>query len=417
MEVVGQIWNFLRDRTDAGITPVACFGARRSSKTWTISQFLLNKMHDDGDVVIFASMTENQGDTGAYNDCKDIIADNPAWTPYFIITSSPRRILCTINRNGRTGRAVFRSYKNAATAKGAACDWVYINEANEFTLQQYYALTANARKGVIIDYNPEDGKFWADQDDNPVVAPENRLLCKWQWNRRHLTPVTLKWFDDLKTRGLAPNASSADVAFYRRYYLGMYAEIYGDIFTPANIVREKVDVSRLRAISIIADPSNLTGADYFSSVCVGTDGARLYIIDTFSENTSSVPAAVTDWAEWCKRWEVVLNKWREWVAQYGVRVIFIESNGVGQEFFRYAKDAYGGMMKPFASSENKHKRIQNNYNNIINRVVWNDTPEVDAYLTQVYAYSGKEQAGLHDDNIDCVSSAFDIYYKQTRFMQ
>lgn len=414
MEVVGQIWNFLRERTAMGESPIGLYGSRRCSKTWTISQFLLCRAFDEGDKCIFASMTETQGDAGAYEDCKSIIASNPAWLPYFEISRSPRRITCTFMRGSKRGSLSFRSFKDADTAKGAACDWIYINEANKFTLKQFYAITANARKGVIVDYNPEDDKFWADD----LIKPENLLQCKWQWNRRHLTPVTLKWFDDLKERGTAPNATSADVAFYRRYYLGEYAEIYGDIFTPANILREKIDPKRLRNFAIIADPSGLTGADYFASVCVATDGARLYIIDGLSQNESPLPkeVAASNWEEWCKRWEGILDKWQEWVREYGCRMIFVEGNGVGAEFIRYARSK-GFNIKPFTAKGNKHKRILDNYSQITNRVVWNEGEAMDAYLAQVYGYCGKDADGVHDDNIDCANSAFDIFYRETRFMQ
>ena len=169
-------------------------------------------------------------------------------------------------------------------------------------------------------------------------------------------------------------------------------------------------------MSIIADPSNLTGADYFASVCAATDGARVYILDAFSLNTSSVSAAVTDWAQWCERWRVVLDKWREWVLAYGVEFTFCESNGVGAEFIRYAR-SQEWEIKPYASTGNKHRRIMENYENIISRVVWNDTQAVSDYLAQVYEYTGKDESGRHDDNIDCASSAFDIYYKQTNLMR
>ena len=414
MEVVGQIWNFLRERTGQGESPIGLYGSRRCSKTWTISQFLLSKSFDEGDKCIFASMTETQGDAGAYEDCKNIIADNPAWLPYFDIQKTPRRITCKFTRGTRRGQLTFRSFKDADTAKGAACDWVYINEANKFSLKQFYAITANARKGVIVDYNPEDAKFWAED----IIKPANLLQCKWQWNRRHLTPIQLQWFEDLKTKGESPNASSADVAFYRRYYLGEYAEIYGDIFTPANIIRETIDPTRLHSFAIVADPSNLTGADYFSSVVVATDGARLYIVDAMSTNESDVPAALTasNWEEWCKRWHTILSKWREWVVLYDIRMIFAESNGVGAEFLRYAR-SNDWQIRPVTAKGNKHKRILENYNNITTRVVWNSTPEMDAYLSQVYGYTGKDEEGVHDDNIDTANTAFNIFYKETRFMQ
>lgn len=414
MESVGQILDFLLDRTEKGESPIGLYGARRCSKTWTISQFLLMRAFDFGERIIFASMTETQGDAGAYEDCKNIIADNPAWTPHFDIQKSPRRISCTFLRNGHRGTLLFRSFKDADTAKGAACDWVYINEANKFTLKQFYAITANARKGVIVDYNPEDAKFWAED----IIKPENLLQCKWQWNRDHLTPIQLQWFEDLKRKAESPNASSADVTFYRRYYLGEYAEIYGDIFTPSNIVREKIDPTRLFNYAIIADPSALTGADYFASVLAATDGARMYIVDTFSTNTSTIPAAVaaSNWDEWCKRWKVVLETWREWVLQYDAQMIFCESNGVGAEFIRYAR-SQDWAVKPFAAKGNKHRRILDNYDSLTKRVVWNETEHVDEYLKQVYAYTGKDAEGVHDDNIDCANTAFDIFYKQTRMMQ
>ena len=413
MEVVGQIWNFLRDRTDKGESPIGLYGSRRCSKTWTISQFLLSRAFDHGDKCIFASMTETQGGEGAYEDCKNIIAGNPAWTPFFVIGTSPRRIVCKFLRGNKKGAISFRSFKDADTAKGAACDWVYINEANKFSLKQFYAITANARKGVIVDYNPEDAKFWAED----IIKPENLLQCRWQWNRRHLTDIQLQWFEDLKRKAESPNATSADVTFYRRYYLGEYAEIYGDIFTPANIVRETIDPKRLRNFAIVADPSNLTGADYFASVLVATDGARMYIIDALSLNESSLPSdlAASSWEEWCKRWQVVLDKWREWVARYDAQMVFCESNGVGAEFIRYARSEDWGI-KPFAAKGNKHKRILENYNNLTTRVVWNETETIDGYLKQVFAYSGKDQDGVHDDNIDCANTAFDIFYKQTRMM-
>lgn len=412
MEVVGEIWTFLQDRVAKGETPIALYGARRSSKTWTIAQFFLNRAFNYGEKCIIASMTETQGDAGAYEDCQNIVRDNPAWSPYFVVTRSPRKLICRFARGNRNGQLYFRAFKDADTAKGAACDWIYINEANKFTLKQYYTITANARKGVILDYNPEEHRFWAED----IVKSENILRCKWQWNRRHLTPAILQWFEDLKRRGTAPDATSADKAFYRRYYCGEYADIYGDVFTPANIIREQVDSTRLRFVGIVADPSNLTGADFFATVCVATDGARLYVLDALSVNTSDVPAAVTNWEAWCKRWQPILERWRAWRAQHGAQMIFCEANGVGAEFLRYARSE-GWAVRPFQVSANKHKRILDNYDVLTSRVVWHESENVDAYLQQVYAFTGKEQADIHDDNIDCVSSAVDIYYRHTRMMQ
>lgn len=358
-----------------------------------------------GYVVSVATMTDTQGRLGAYQDAKDIISASPSLSPYCTIGVQPRVIT-----HASGGRMFFNSYKSSETAKGIACDYLYINEANNFTEQQYIDLAASVRRAVFADRNPNT-ECWTERNGFSIIH------STWKNNAHNLTAQQLQWFEDLKAKAESPNATSADIAFYRMYYLGEYAEIYGDIFTPANIVREKVDATRLRNFAIIADPSNLTGADYFASLCVATDGARLYILDAFSENTSSISVAATEWSEWCKRWAVVLDKWREWIREYDVRVIFCEKNGVGAEFLRYAHSEGIGNIKPFTSTGNKHKRILANYDNICSRVVFNESERVDNYLSQVYAYTGREKTDGHDDNIDCVSTAFDIFYKQTRFMQ
>lgn len=387
-----------------GVRRFDLMGGRRSGKSYFIEQFLLAQVLQ-GSVVNVATMTNTQGRLGAYADVLDILDKSPNGARWFEVTKNPKEVRCLANR----GRMFFNSYMYGERAKGIACDWLWMNEGNNFTEQQYIDLSASVRCGVIVDRNPNSDCF---TERNGFLL----LHSDWTFNKENLTAEQLGWFNKLKEKAESPDATSADVAFYRMYYLGEYAEIFGDIFTPANIVREQVQSERLFNFAIIADPSNLTGADYFASVCAATDGARMYIIDALSVNTSSVPAAVNDWETWCSRWRVVLDKWREWTARYGVNMIFCEANGVGAEFIRYARSE-GWSIRPVQATGNKHKRITGNYEMLTNRVVWNNTPELDAYLSQVYEYTGKDEAGKHDDNIDCASTAFDIFYKHTRMMQ
>lgn len=388
----------------SGCTRFDFMGGRRSGKTYFILQRLLGFIQK-GYVVSVATMTDTQGRLGAYQDAKDIITQSPHLAAHCTIGIQPRVI-----QHASGGRMFFNSYKSSETAKGIACDYLYINEANNFTEQQYIDLAASVRRAVFADRNPNT-ECWTERNTFSLIH------STWKNNAENLTAQQLEWFADLKRKAESPNATGADIAFYRMYYLGEYAEIFGDIFTPSNIQREKVDVARLRNFAIIADPSNLTGADYFACVLVATDGARMYVVDVFSENTSDIPVNATDWALWCKRWEKVLDQWREWIPRYDVRVIFCEQNGVGNEFLRYAKGEDVANIKPFIASESKHKRILANYDNICSRVVFNEGERIDAFLSQVYEYAGKDKADAHDDNIDCVSTAFDIFYKQTRFMQ
>lgn len=409
-DITRYIYRHLEDAKRRGVTPIALQGARRASKTYTVCQFLLVQMLTEGDVCVFASMTNEQGRLGAYEDCKTILASMPAGLQqYYEVMKNPREIVCKSTPNGRSGRGHFKSFQDAETAKGIACDWVFINEANKFSLQQYYDLAANARKGVILDYNPQ-GRFWVD-DLN--VKP---LKCSWEKNKEHLTQAQLQWFQQIYDAAHKPDATSADWYFYRVYYCGEYEEITGTIFTPANLVVQKVDAKRLYNFAIVCDPSNLTGADFFPSIVCATDGARLYVVDYFSINESAIGAAASNWQEWCKRWQPILKRWKEWTRLYDIKMVFCEANGVGAEFIRYAQSEGARNIKPFNSSRNKHARILENYENICNRVIWNDTPDGAGYIKQVYEYSGKDASGKHDDNIDCVSNAFDIYYKKTRLM-
>lgn len=385
-----------------GVRRFDFMGGRRSGKTYFILQRLLGLMAQ-GKVISVATMTDTQGRLGAFQDTCDIIegSDLKEWSKVLV---SPREVRCAGG-----GRMFFNSYMYSERAKGIACDWLYINEANNFTEQQYIDLSASVRCGVMADRNPNTG-CWTEKNGFLL------LHSTWQDNKENLTEQQLAWFAMLKEKAESPNATAADIAFYRMYYLGQYAELRGDIFTPSNLQERKVEWQRLKNFAIVCDPSNLTGADFFPCVVCATDGAYMYVIDYYSINSSENGADVSDWAQWCERWQPILEKWHEWVVQYNVGTIFVEGNGVGVEFLRYAQSKGVRNIKPFVQSRNKHARILENYENICHRVVWNDTATAVEYLQQVYDYSGKEVAGKHDDNIDCVSSAFDIFYKKTRFM-
>lgn len=395
MNIVGPIWNFLQKQAAQGHTPIALRGPRRASKTWTVVQFLLDRMYQDGDEVIFASMTEVQGDAGVYNDCCKVIADEEWYCNTFAITRSPRRIESRcFAANGRRGVATFRSFRDPESAKGAACDWIFINEANKFSLQQYYDLAPNARKGVIIDFNP-NFHFWAEE----IVPPSQELHVHWEWNRRNLTQSQIQWFEDVTERGTREGHTSADEYYYRVYVLGEYAEISGDIFTPANIRREELDLQGLTNYFIYADPSALCGADYFACVLGAERDGLLYIVDAFSTNVGGKRDIAEHMQAWCLK--------------YDVREIWIEGNGlVGKQFYEEQGSTFGGIMHPYTNRDNKHGRIIGNYENICTKVVFNDTPEMAEFLSQVYEYTNKDSAKVHDDNIDAVNSAYEIAHRR-----
>lgn len=374
---------------------MALQGARRAGKTYTVSQWSLLQAYNQGDVIIFASMTSEQGRKGAYEDCQNILRSWGRFGQLFEVFKSPRRIVCkrTNTPSGRAGVIEFASYDDPETAKGGACDWVFINEANKFTHQQYLDLAANARKGVIVDYNPNQ-HFWIEDelDDDEI------LKCSWQDNRKHLTTAQLAWFQKLYDNAHRDGATAADWYYYQVYYCNQYSELAGDIFTPSIIQRvkpEAVPWDKLRNPVVFGDPSALCGGDYFPLTLSATDGEYIYILDADSTNEGAK-------AERCRSIE------RMQLQRDGVRV-YIESNGIiGTSFIDYARGENPTEQPPhplqvegWCSRGDKFERILAQYETIRDRVRFVEQPRLNEYLKQVYEFARKCP---HDDNIDNIAS-------------
>lgn len=369
-----------------GVRRFDFLGGRRSGKTYFILQYLLSQMAQ-GAAVSVATMTDTQGRLGAYQDAKDIIYGSDL-RPYCEVLTQPREIRCG------SGRMFFNSYQLSERAKGIACDWLYINEANNFSEQQYIDLAASVRCGVIADRNPNT-ECWTERNGFSLIH------STWLDNYENLTEQQREWFEQLKEKAQAPTATAADIAFYKMYYLGEYAEITGSIFTPANIQQEEVDVNGMRAYFIYADPSAMCGADYFAMVLAGIRDGRLYIVDVWSRNVGSRADVAEQMAKWCK--------------EYDVTEIWIEGNGLtGKTYYEEQRASFPNL-KPYTNTDNKHGRILGNYEGICSRVVFNTSADgVKEFLRQVYEYEGKNSMKTHDDNIDAVNSAYEIAKRRFR---
>ena len=393
----GKIVRYLESRKPL----MALQGARRAGKTYTICQWLMLNAYNDGDVIVIASMTNEQGRRGAYEDCQTILRSWGAFGNLFAVGKSPRRIECKRNNttSGRSGVIEFSSYDDPETAKGQACDWVFMNEGNKFTKQQYLDLAANARKGVIVDFNPNQ-HFWIEDE----LRDDEILKCSWQDNIKHLTPAQIAWFEKLKANALREGATAADWYYYSVYYLNEYSELAGDIFTPAIIRRCKPDAvpwAQLRNPVVFGDPSALVGSDWFAlTLSAVTEDGMIYILDADSTNEGSK-------AERCAAIERMMSRLDN------VRV-FVESNGyIGQTFIEYARGENPQEqpqrvlpVEGWCSRGDKFDRIVAAYETIRDRVVFVEQPRLSEYLKQVYEFARKCE---HDDNIDNVASVVRLH--------
>lgn len=373
---------------EQGVTRFDFMGGRRSGKTYFILQRLLGRMAQ-GKVVSVATMTDTQGRLGAFQDTIDILSESPSLAPYVRVIRNTREIQCAGG-----GRMFFKSYQTSERAKGIACDDLYINEANNFTEQQYIDLAMSVRGNIFADRNPNT-ECWTERNGFSLIH------STWLNNREHLTEAQIAEFEKLKAKAESPDATSADIAFYRMYYLGEYAEIEGAIFTPTNLQREQVVKTGMQGYFIYGDPSAMCGADYFALVLAGWRNGLLYILDVWSQNVGTRADVADQIAEWCE--------------QYDVREIFIEGNGLtGKTFLEEQRSSFPNL-RPYMNKDNKHGRILGNYEGICSRVVFNEGAKgMSEFLKQVYQYEGKERANIHDDNIDAVNSAYEIAKRRFR---
>lgn len=399
-DITKYIYRHLTRCQQEGKTPIKLRGARRASKTWTVCQWALMQMLEHGDVFVFASMTDEQGRLGAFEDCKNIIASMPdGLGQYYEVGRSPRQIVCrSTHENGKHGVIVFRSFQDPETAKGIACDWVFMNEANKFTQRQYYDLAANARKGVILDYNP-NGKFWADD------LPNEELVCTWQKNRKHLTQAQLQWFDQIYNAAHSPNATAADWYYYLVYWCGEYSELSGSIFTRGNCKTEDpadVPWATLGKPVLFCDPSALRDADYFPAVVGALDKETgdMWVLDVDSTNAS---APRTDGGD---PKQERLERMLQMAAQYDGTRLYIEDNGLaGVDFIEKYAQPSGWEWRTWHQTKPKFDRIVNHYQELTRKTHYVDNPRLGAFMEQVYAFAEKCE---HDDNIDAVNSLWTV---------
>lgn len=386
-----KINEYIGRRLREGKTTFVLRGGRRSGKTFGILKFFMLWCETyPGTVVNVASMTAEQGRLGAYADAKIIRDLAPAVFGDAEVLSSPREI-----RFANGSRMHFNQYSNSETAKGIACDWLFINEANNFSKQQYTDLKANARLGTFLDFNPNI-KFWT--DDFFTDAD----ICDTTWkDNQFLTPAQLEYFADLKAQAERPEATVVDRRNYSVYYLGQYAEITGAIFTPDHFtftkempMDEKGNLL-LYHFATMSDPSALRGSDYFASVLTARDKeGRVWLLDTFSTNIGTREQIARKLLDWSRTWDVV--------------ACYVETNGIiGIDFHDFAVKS-GLRVRGWCSRESKFERIIANFQNLRERFVILDTPENREYMKQVYKFAEKMPTDEHDDNIDALNTAYNM---------
>ncbi len=373
-----KVEEYIAKRLADGASTFVFCGGRRSGKTYGVLTFFLLLGAIERIVVNIATMTQEQGRLGSHADAKDIIRSHPATFGNYEVLESPREI-----RNKKTGtRIFFNSYADSETAKGVACDYLFLNEANKFSKQQYIDLAVNARRGIFIDYNPTK-RFWIDDFVN-----ECDICHTTPFDNPYLPKVQLDYFRTLEALGTRENATEVDIYNYKVQVLGEYYELSGDIFTRDNI-HFGTPYDPLQRYIIFCDPSALRGADYFACVLSATDGQKTWVVDTHSVNAGTPYDVCKVLEEWCK--------------SYDVGAVYIETNGLqGIEFYEFANNSLP-YVQGWNSKGKKEERILAKYNAITADVLFVDNDNNRAFVQQIYEFSVHPKCE-HDDNVDALAS-------------
>ena len=375
--MVTKVDKYIGERLAANASSFVFCGGRRSGKTYGILKFLLLTGAKERIIVNIATMTQEQGRLGSHADAKDIIRDHPATFGGYTILESPREIR---HKNGT--RIFFNSYSDSETAKGIACDYLFLNEGNKFSKQQYIDLAVNVRRGVFIDYNPTK-KFWIDD-----FFSEEDICHTTPFDNPYLTETQLATFKKLEQLAWRMDATGMDIYNYKVQVLGEYYEVKGSIFTRSNI-HFGTPAAPLERYMIFCDPSALRGADYFACVLSATDGESVWVVDTHSVNAGTQ-------ADVCR---VLMD----WSTQYDVGAILIETNGLqGVEFFEFANNSMP-YVQGWNSRGKKEERILAKYGAITENMIFVDNAHNRDFVEQVYEFSITPKCA-HDDNVDALAS-------------
>ena len=379
MKINRKIADYIKARKQAGKPVFIIYGGRRSTKTYSIMQYLILKAYNEHITILVAGMTIPQLREGTYQDAKDIIFNEPALMPCFEIHSSPMEVVCKHNGS----RIVFSSFDDPQKAKGFSHSILFINEANLFTYDQYVNIAVNTTGEIFIDFNPVK-RFWV----HDLYTEEDMLKMTYTDNP-FLSRQQLEYFEQLKRQAERPDATQMDIYQYKVQCLGEYCNLDGEIFNKANIRMVSV-YPELHNITIFGDPSALRGADYFALTLGGLDSNNdLYLLDTYSINTGTP--------------QMIVDKLYCWEANYDVKKCYIETNGIiGTVFLEQLQKDHRDLHPIYwYSHDSKFDRIVSNYQNLTNHTFILDTPQNNQFLEQVYDFSKKCD---HDDNIDSLNS-------------
>jgi len=136
-------------------TRITCLqGGTRSSKTYSLCQlFIVKALRETGKVFTICRKTLPALKGTAYRDVLELLKELGL---YFEENHNKSELSYTLNGN----LIEFISVDQPQKIRGRKRDYLWLNEANEFTYEDYQQLILRTTGKVYLDYNPSDPYSW-----------------------------------------------------------------------------------------------------------------------------------------------------------------------------------------------------------------------------------------------------------------
>lgn len=201
-------------------------GGTRSSKTYSICQlfFLLGQVENGIQLEIMRKTMPALRGT-VLKDFIEIISVNDYWD-----NIEYNRTDHTFHFKESGSVVQFNSLDNPQKKRGAKRKYLYLNEANEFTYEDWMQLLLRTEGRIWLDYNPSDEYHWI--YDHVLTRADAELIASTYLDNPFLSKELIQEIERLK---------ETDLNYWRVYGLGERGISEAVIYPTWHIYREGID--------------------------------------------------------------------------------------------------------------------------------------------------------------------------------
>lgn len=201
-------------------TRITCLqGGTRSSKTYSLCQlFIVRALNETGKVFTICRKTLPALKGTAYRDVLELLKQLEIYSEEY---HNKSELSYTLNNN----LIEFISVDQPQKIRGRKRDYLWLNEANEFTYEDYQQLILRTTDKVYLDYNPSDPYSWI---YDKVITRDDCTFIKSTYKANP--------FLDKDTVAEIERLRDLDPDYWQVYGLGEIGSIQTMIFRAFNLV-------------------------------------------------------------------------------------------------------------------------------------------------------------------------------------